>query len=69
MRFDIHVHSLLSPCSTLEFHEILSTAGARNLDGICITDHNTLEARNFIREGRDSSGLILFEKSGLSGKL
>ncbi len=59
MRFDLHVHTALSPCSTLGIGEILLHARARGLDGVCITDHDTMEIRNSLREGMQSDGLCV----------
>ncbi|HON80490.1 MAG TPA: PHP domain-containing protein [Spirochaetota bacterium] len=59
MIFDIHVHSALSPCSSLEISEILSMAKDRGLDGVCITDHNTMDARRYINEGVQQDGLVV----------
>ena len=46
MRFDLHVHSCLSPCAGLEMSpgEIVARARAAGLDGLALTDHQS--ARN-----------------------
>lgn len=46
MRFDLHIHSCLSPCADLEMspRAIVERALAAGLDAIAITDHNS--ARN-----------------------
>jgi|LSQX01.2.fsa_nt_gb PHP family Zn ribbon phosphoesterase len=46
MRFDLHIHSCLSPCGSLEMSpcEIAAKARERGIQGIAITDHNS--ARN-----------------------
>lgn len=46
MKFDLHIHSCLSPCANLEMSpsQIVSRAVAAGMDGIAITDHQT--ARN-----------------------
>ena len=46
MRFDLHIHSCLSPCANLEMSpsEIVRRAVAAGMDGIALTDHQT--ARN-----------------------
>lgn len=46
MRFDLHVHSCLSPCASLEMSpaEIVRRAAAAGLDGVALTDHQS--ARN-----------------------
>lgn len=49
MRFDFHIHSKYSPCSNMEPELIAKTAIKKGLNGINITDHNTLKCRNKIR--------------------
>ena len=46
MKFDLHIHSCLSPCASLEMSpaEIVKRAIAAGMDGIALTDHQT--ARN-----------------------
>ena len=46
MKFDLHVHSCLSPCANLEMapSEIVARAVAAGVGGIALTDHQT--ARN-----------------------
>jgi PHP family Zn ribbon phosphoesterase len=42
-RADLHIHSILSPCGSLEMspREIISRAKSRRLDMIAISDHNS----------------------------
>ena len=46
MKFDLHIHSCLSPCADLEMSpsEIVGRAKAAGMDGIALTDHQS--ARN-----------------------
>ncbi|MBR3223487.1 MAG: PHP domain-containing protein [Kiritimatiellae bacterium] len=46
MKFDLHIHSCLSPCASLEMapSEIVSRAAIAGMDGIALTDHQS--ARN-----------------------
>ena len=46
MRFDLHIHSCLSPCANLEMSpaEIVRRVKAAGMDGMAITDHQS--ARN-----------------------
>lgn len=46
MKFDLHVHSCLSPCANLEMSpsEIVARAISAGMDGIALTDHQS--ARN-----------------------
>ena len=43
MDFDLHIHSKYSYDSVMEIKKILETAKKRNLAGIAITDHNSLQ--------------------------
>ncbi|OFV68636.1 metal-dependent phosphoesterase [Methanosarcinales archaeon] len=42
MRYDLHIHSKYSPDGRLEIEEIIEIALRQGLDGIAITDHNTI---------------------------
>lgn len=59
MNFDFHVHTTLSSCSQLALDDIVSQARQRGLDGVCITDHDTMAVRHQIREGIQDNGLCL----------
>ena len=59
MKFDIHVHTTLSPCSHLTVDDILSRAKDKGLDGVCITDHDTMAIRHHLSEGIQDNGLCL----------
>jgi PHP family Zn ribbon phosphoesterase len=43
IRADLHIHSLLSPCGSLEMtpREIISRAAAKGLEMIAVSDHNS----------------------------
>lgn len=59
MFFDLHVHSTISPCSRLSLDEILNKAKSRGLDGVCITDHDSMAVRHLISEGLQANGLCV----------
>ena len=59
MFFDIHVHSNYSACSDLSLREILSESRSRGLDGVCITDHHCMRAKDEIAEGIQEDGLCI----------
>jgi len=59
MRFDLHVHTTFSACSQLTLGQIGEHARARGLDGVCITDHDTMAAGEVLREGRQANGLCV----------
>lgn len=59
MIFDLHVHSAISACSVLTLEEILYHARGKGLDGVCITDHDTMDARFEISDGFQDDGLLV----------
>lgn len=59
MRFDLHVHTTISPCSALSIEDILNKSPEKGLNGICITDHDTMQIRHHIREGLQPNGLCI----------
>lgn len=61
MLFDLHVHTALSPCSNMNIADIVDRARERGLDGVCITDHQTMDIRHLFAEGIQENGLcVLF---------
>jgi len=42
MKIDLHIHSKYSSDGVLELLEIVRIAKGRGLDGVAITDHNTI---------------------------
>ncbi|MFZ0611301.1 MAG: PHP domain-containing protein [Desulfobacterales bacterium] len=59
MIFDMHVHTSLSPCSGMDVDEAVMCAKERGLDGICITDHNTMDVRHTLSEGLQENGICV----------
>ncbi len=55
LRLDLHVHTSHSPDAFCPVEEAVAAAKAKGLDGIAITDHNTiaglLEAKKFSKDG------------------
>jgi predicted metal-dependent phosphoesterase TrpH len=60
MQIDLHVHTRFSTCSRLSLDEILAHAAGRGLDGVCITDHHSMQALERIVPGLQPNGLRLF---------
>jgi predicted metal-dependent phosphoesterase TrpH len=61
MLFDLHVHTSFSPCGHMHIEEVIARAGLQGLDGVCITDHHTMEIRHVLAEGIQENGLcVLF---------
>ncbi len=59
MRFDLHVHTTFSACSRLTLGQIWQHARSRGLDGVCITDHDTMAASDLLLEGIQPNGLCV----------
>ena len=59
MIFDLHIHTTLSHCSNLAFEEIIDSALLKGLDGVCITDHDTMAVGKYIKEGIQQNGLCV----------
>jgi predicted metal-dependent phosphoesterase TrpH len=56
MRFDLHAHTKYSPrCGYMEPKTIVKLARKRELDGIAITDHDTIKGSMKAREYADKS--------------
>jgi len=43
LKYDLHTHTCYSKCSNLKPEVLLKIAKKRGLDGIAVTDHNTIE--------------------------
>ena len=43
MKYDLHIHTYHSKCASLKPAEILKIAQKKQLEGIAITDHNTIK--------------------------
>ena len=59
MKFDLHVHTTLSSCSQLTLEQILDNARDKGVDGVCITDHDTMAATDLVKEGLQENGLCV----------
>lgn len=59
MKFDLHIHSCLSPCANLEMSpmEIVRRAKAAGMDGIALTDHQTAKNTPAIAECARREGI------------
>ena len=60
MKFDLHIHSCLSPCANLEMSpsEIVKRAVAAGMDGIALTDHQSARNTPAIAECARRAGLV-----------
>ncbi len=68
MKFDIHIHSKYSNDGVLEINEIIKIAKKVGLDGIAITDHNSMEAYRKI-ESKEIEIIKGVEISSASGHI
>jgi predicted metal-dependent phosphoesterase TrpH len=50
MRLDLHVHGVRSPDSRLTMAELVASLGPAGLQGIALTDHNTIAGHEALRE-------------------
>ena len=59
MKFDLHIHSCLSPCANLEMSpgEIVARAKQSGMDGIALTDHQSARNCPAIAECAKRAGL------------
>ena len=59
MKFDLHIHSCLSPCANLEMSpsEIVAKALAAGMDGIALSDHQSAKNTPALAECARRSGL------------
>lgn len=59
MKFDLHIHSCLSPCASLEMapSEIVRRALAAGMDGIALTDHQSARNTPAVAECAKRAGL------------
>jgi PHP family Zn ribbon phosphoesterase len=60
-RIDLHIHTVLSPCGSLEMspEKIVNEAIKKKLDAISITDHNTMRQCNEVVKVGKEKGLIV----------
>lgn len=59
MKFDLHVHTTISSCSQLTLEQIVNSAADRGLDGVCITDHDSMAASAYLTEGVQENGVCV----------
>ena len=67
MKFDMHVHTLHSPkCGWMRPESLVENAKKKGLDGLAITDHNTIEGAqevfDIVREEQIELFIIIGEE-------
>jgi len=60
-RVDLHIHSVLSPCGSLDMSpgNIIKSAQKANLDIIAITDHNSTKQVSFVKKIAESQNIFV----------
>jgi predicted metal-dependent phosphoesterase TrpH len=59
MIVDMHIHTSFSPCSVITIPNLLQRAQKAGLDGICITDHDTMASKAVFDGIDDKHGLCV----------
>jgi predicted metal-dependent phosphoesterase TrpH len=59
MLIDMHIHTHFSPCSIIKIPQLLQRAKKVGIDGICITDHNSIASKSVLEKIADYSGLFV----------
>ena len=55
----MHIHTYFSPCSVIKIPQLLQRAKKVGIDGICITDHNTIASKSALGKIADNKGLCV----------
>lgn len=58
IKIDLHTHSRFSECSLLNIESLINAAKNKGLDGIALTDHNTMEGVKKAKEIADNFLII-----------
>jgi predicted metal-dependent phosphoesterase TrpH len=59
MLIDMHIHTHFSPCSIIKIPQLLQRAKTVGIDGVCITDHNTIASKSVFEKIADNSGICV----------
>jgi predicted metal-dependent phosphoesterase TrpH len=57
MLIDMHIHTRFSPCSVIRIRSLLSRAREVGIDGVCITDHDTMASKHEFEKLSDIQGI------------
>lgn len=66
LKLDLHVHSHHSPDSSSAPKDIVTTVRRRGLQGLAVTDHNSLEGSEAVRRPARKAGLLTLAAAELS---
>jgi len=53
----MHVHTRFSPCSVIRIKNLLARARETGIDGVCITDHDTIASKHEFEKLSDTYGI------------
>jgi len=53
----MHVHTRFSPCSVIRIRNLVSRAREVGIDGVCITDHDTIASKHEFEKLSDTHGI------------
>lgn len=67
MLFDMHIHTSYSPCSVIDLPELLRRSREVGLDGICITDHDTMASKSAFMDGSELCVIVGIEYTTSEG--
>jgi predicted metal-dependent phosphoesterase TrpH len=59
MIVDMHIHTSFSPCSVLNIPTLLERAREVGLDGVCITDHDTMASQTMFNNIDNNHGICV----------
>ena len=72
MKYDLHIHTHLSRCSRIKPEKLLKIAKERGLNGIAVTDHNTIKgglAVSELNKDQDFEVIVGAEMKTVDGEI
>ncbi len=59
MIIDMHIHTRFSPCSNIKIRQLVQRAQERELDGFCVTDHDTIDSLSLFKNQPEVPGICI----------
>ena len=59
MVIDMHIHTRFSPCSNIKIRQLVRKAQERGLDGVCVTDHDTIDSLALFKNLPEVPGICI----------
>jgi predicted metal-dependent phosphoesterase TrpH len=59
MLVDMHIHTRFSPCSSIRIAQLFKRVREKGIDGICITDHDTIACGSVLKTRADHMGIFV----------